>query len=198
MIPWVQTLLDRLGYGSGGRQDAAALHAAVVARARDPEFYDALAVADTVEGRFEILCLHAFLVLHRLKREGEAAAPLGQAMVDALFLNLDRALREMGVGDLSVGKRMKKLAQAFYGRLEAYEGALAMPTDRELQAVLARNVFVHGEAAPDAAARLAIYIRASVEALGSVDLDDLRRGALHFAALPGEGAATGSPAERLR
>ena len=187
MTAWMQTLLGRLGYGARGRADAGALHAAVVARARDPQFYEGLAVADTVEGRFEMLCVHAFLVLNRLKGEGEAGAPLGQAMVDTLFLDLDRALREMGVGDLSVAKRMKTLAQAFYGRLEAYEQALAAggPGSGMLAAAVARNVFADGQPAPDAADRLAAYMRASADELASVDLAALGNGAVRFAALSG-------------
>jgi cytochrome b pre-mRNA-processing protein 3 len=187
MNAWMHALRERLGLGEGRRVDAGALHAAVVARARDPEFYEALGVADTIEGRFEMLCMHAFLVLHRLKREGEAGAPLGQAMVDTLFLDLDRALREMGVGDLSVGKRMKSLGQAFYGRLEAYEGALAPASGEGLAAAVERNVFAEGQPVPDAAIRLAAYMRASVGVLGMLDLEALRNGALRFAAVPAAG-----------
>jgi cytochrome b pre-mRNA-processing protein 3 len=186
MTAWMQTLLGRMVYGARDRVDAGALHAAVIAQARDPQFYELLDVADTVEGRFEMLCVHAFLVLHRLKREGGAGAPLGQAMVDTLFLDLDRALREMGVGDLSVAKRMKTLAQAFYGRLEAYEGALvAGPGGGSLAAAVARNVFADGQPAPGAADRLAAYMRASAEELASIGLAALRDGAVRFAGLSG-------------
>ena len=189
MTAWMQTLLGRMGAGARGRVDAGALHAAVVGQARDPRFYEVLAVADTVEGRFEMLCVHAFLVLNRLKREGGAGAPLGQAMVDTLFLDLDRALREMGVGDLSVGKRMKTLAQAFYGRLEAYEGGLT-PSAGVLESAVARNVFADGQPVPGAADRLARYMRASVSELAAADLGALRAGKLRLAALP---ASDGGP-----
>jgi cytochrome b pre-mRNA-processing protein 3 len=186
MTAWMQTLLGRMGAGARGRVDAGALHAAVVEQARDPRFYEVLAVADTVEGRFEMLCVHAFLVLNRLKREGGAGAPLGQATVDTLFLDLDRALREMGVGDLSVAKRMKTLAQAFYGRLEAYEVALATgPGGGALAAAVARNVFADGQPAPGAADRLAGYMRASADELASVDLAALGNGSVRFAAFSG-------------
>lgn len=185
MNVWMQALLGRLGVGDHAREDASALHAAVVARARDPEFYEDLRVADTVEGRFEMLCVHGFLVLYRLKREGDAGAPLGQALVDTLFLDLDRALREMGVGDLSVGKRMKTLAQAFYGRLEAYEGGLAAPSAGVLDAAVARNVFVDGQPVSGAADRLAAYMRASAAELAFVDLGALRSGEIQFPAVPG-------------
>lgn len=189
MNGWIGALLGRLGVRRRARTDASALHAAVVARARDPQFYELLAVPDTVEGRFEMLCVHAFLVLDRLKREGEGGEVLAQELVDILFLELDRALREMGVGDLSVGRRMKTMAQAFYGRLEAYERAFSAPGDG-LTAAVARNVFVDGQPTADAADRLAGYMRASTMELAAVSLASLRAGAPRFAGVTATDAKT--------
>jgi cytochrome b pre-mRNA-processing protein 3 len=95
------------------------LHAAVVARAREQIFFVRLGVPDTLDGRFDLLALHAWLVLDRLRetRSGE----LSQGLMDAVFLGFDEGLRELGAGDMGMGRRMKKLADAFYGRLRAYD-----------------------------------------------------------------------------
>src|SRR3979411_2634123 len=97
----------------------------VVEQARRPGFFTDCGVPDTVDGRFELICLHAFLYLHRLKREQQGAAGLGQRFFDMMFADFDRSLREMGTGDLSVGREIKRMAQAFYGRIEAYGGGLS-------------------------------------------------------------------------
>src|ERR1700694_4931843 len=97
----------------------------IVEHARAPGFFVDVGVPDTVDGRFELICLHAFLYLHRLKREQKRAAPLGQCLFDTMFADFDRSLREMGTGDLSVGREIKRMAQAFYGRVAAYESGLA-------------------------------------------------------------------------
>lgn len=183
MNAWMQAFFGRFGGGRRAEDDAEALHAAVVARARDTEFYEILGVPDTIEGRFEMLCVHAFLVLRRLKQDGAAGTPLGQSMVDTLFLDLDRAMREMGVSDISVGKRMKTLGQAFYGRLEAYERAMGQAD--ELEAAVARNVFADGQCVPGAADRLATYMEASAKDLAAQGLESVRNGVLRFAALAG-------------
>lgn len=188
MNGWMKGILGRL-FGRDGkdREDAAPLHAALVAQARMPEFYSRLGVADTIDGRFDMLCLHGFLVLNRLKADGEEAEELGQALVDALFLDLDRGLREMGVGDVSVGKRMKKMAQAFYGRASAYETALGADDPAALEDAIVRNVFAGAAPEPGAERAMARYVRDSVEALARCPLDALRSGRTEFAALDAEG-----------
>lgn len=139
------------------------LHGEIVAAARQPALYARLGVPDTMEGRFEMLALHAGAALRRLEElasAGEAAAAdLARDLADAVFLQLDHTLREQGVGDLAVPKRMKKYAEAFYGRLAAVEKALAAPGDAELRAVLARNVLAD-EGAAEAAGPLAAHVRA--------------------------------------
>src|SRR5947209_7130693 len=112
----------------------------VIEQARQPAFFAELGVPDTLDGRFELICLHAFLYLHRLKREQKRAAPLGQQFFDTMFADFDRSLREMGTGDLSVGREVKRMAQAFYGRIAAYERGLA-GDDSVLEPALARNLF---------------------------------------------------------
>ena len=100
-------------------------------------FYADWGVPDTLDGRFDMISLHAFLVLDRLKGTEQA---FRQGLVDEFFADMDRSLREMGVGDLSVGKKVRKMAEVFYGRVAAYDQALAGP-DGALEAAIARNVF---------------------------------------------------------
>lgn len=129
------------------------VYEAIVAAARHPTFYADLSVADTVDGRFDMISMHTFLVLDRLKGvEGE----FRQRLVDELFRDMDRSLREMGVGDVSVGKKVRKMAEVFYGRGTAYDRALAQGGDA-LLAAIARNVFPDGPPA-ECAARLTAHV----------------------------------------
>ena len=107
------------------------LHARVVELARRPGLYGPGALPDTVEGRFEALTLHAVVVLRRLRALPPPADDVAQDLVDALFAHLEVALRETGIGDFGVPKRMKKLAQAFYDRTSKYDAGLeAQDPDR--------------------------------------------------------------------
>lgn len=131
---------------------------AIVAAARHPSLYANWAVPDTLDGRFDMIALHCFLVLDRLK----GAEPLfRQALVDEVFRDMDRSLREMGVGDLSVGKKVRKMAEVFYGRVAAYDAALAGSDENELAAAIARNVFPDDPAGPSmpGAQLLAAFVR---------------------------------------
>lgn len=119
---------------------------AIVAAARHPTFYADWGVPDTLDGRFDMIALHTFLVLDRLKGEEPA---FRQALVDEFFADMDRSLREMGVGDLSVGKKVRKMAEAFYGRLAAYDQALAGEA-AALEGALARNIFPDQPESPGA------------------------------------------------
>src|SRR5687767_4178845 len=119
------------------RKSAEELYAAAVAQARRPEFYASLGVPDTIDGRFELVALHTFLVLRRLKGQGQAAEA-GQALVDLFIQDMDASLRELGAGDLGVGRKVKAMAQAFYGRIAAYDSGLA-GSAATLEAALRRN-----------------------------------------------------------
>src|SRR5687767_3788370 len=135
------------------------LYAAIVAAARHPAPYRFWQVPDTVEGRFDMIVVHAYLVLDRLKSED---AGFRQALVDEFFADMDRSLRELGVGDLGVGKKVRKLAEAFYGRIAAYDKA--MPDMLKLETAIARNVFPSG--APNGSpAKLATYMGEARSAL---------------------------------
>lgn len=154
------------------------LYGAIVAQARQPAFYMELGVPDTVEGRFELLLLHTFLVCHRLKGEGEVGLDLSQKVFDAFLDDMDRTLREMGIGDLSVPKRMKKIGQAFYGRTAAYDAALASGREALTEA-LARNVLETEPHMPQAEA-LASYVLAARDLLSAQPLAHFSSGEAAF------------------
>ena len=116
-------ILDALFGDTKVTARAAGLYGAVVAQARQVVFYRDLGVPDTVDGRFELIVLHMVLLLRRLNREGDDGAALRQALFDVLLDDMDRSLREMGVGDLGVGRRVKAMGKAFYGR-DADDGGL--------------------------------------------------------------------------
>jgi cytochrome b pre-mRNA-processing protein 3 len=159
-----------------------ALYEAATRQARQPEFYSALGAPDTVEGRFELYNLHVVLLLDRLKGEGGAAAETAQALFDAYVGALDNTLREMGVGDLTVPKKMRKLGEAFYGRAKAYDAILANRDPAELVALLERTVF---EGAPGAGAeKLADYVRAAADSLRTQSLDAILDARPHWAMIP--------------
>lgn len=143
---------------------ASKLYAAAVAQARAPGFYTELAVPDTIEGRFELYSLHVILLLHRLRGEGAEAVETSQALFDTFTSALDNALRETGVGDLSVPRRMRRLGEAFYGRARAYEAAFGEDADA-LEALIGRTVFA-GEGGTGRAA-LAAYVRRCERALSA-------------------------------
>ena len=154
------------------------LYGQIMAAARRPElFLGRYAVADTVDGRFDLVALHAFLALRRLSALEAPGPQMAQELTDRIFLGFDRALREMGVGDLSVPKRMKKLAGDYTGRIGAYEAGLADGEDA-LAAALARNVY--GSASPQVAAALAAYTRAAAAAFAQTPLSAFEQGVLPF------------------
>src|SRR6201996_3923019 len=140
------------------------LYAAAVAQARQPGLYEPLGAPDTPEGRFELYTLHVVLILRRLKRQGPQAAETAQGLFDAYLRGLDDGLREMGVGDLSVGKKMRKLGEAFYGRAKAYDDALAEPDPAPaVRALVARTLYAD---LPDAGSdEVAAYVLAAAAGL---------------------------------
>jgi cytochrome b pre-mRNA-processing protein 3 len=135
------------------------LYGAAVAAARAPAYYAPIGdggfgVPDTLDGRFDLVGLHAFLLIHKLRVLPAPGPALAQAVFDAMFADMDLNLREMGVGDLSVGKRVRAMWEAFHGRALAYEAPLAAGDREALAAALARNVW-RGDAGEGAPARLA-------------------------------------------
>jgi len=142
-----------------------AIYGMIVTQAREPMFYRDLGVPDTVNGRFDLLLLHLWLVLRRLKSV-EAGTGLSQALFDHFCEDMDDNLRELGVGDLTVPKRMRAFGEAFYGRAAAYDMALAEDREAFAQA-LCRNILNGGDI--EKARRLAAYADAAMAALGGLD-----------------------------
>ncbi len=174
------------------RRAVEGLHLALSMAARRPGLYTRLGVPDTVEGRFEALCLHAILVLRRLNRLPAPAAEVAQDLVNSVFTQLDASLRELGVGDMGVAKRMKKLGAAFYGRAEGYDAALNAGDSAALAAALVRNV-LGGEGDGTG---LAAYVQAADTALAEVDLDGLLGAALPFPEPDGFAPLPGAAGDR--
>ena len=166
------------------------LYRAIVAQAREPAFYREGGVPDSLDGRFELVILHTALVMRRLKAEGPAAADLSQELFDVLFRNMDENLREMGVGDMGVGKRIKKMVEAFYGRLSAYEAGLE-GAGEGLEAALGRNLLGTVESSEAQRTALARYVEACDRALRGQALSALRAGEPAFPVFPTEVEAGG-------
>ena len=158
------------------------LYEAVVRQARTPAFYTRFGVADRIDARFELYTLHVLLLVMRLRDEGERGAEAGQDLFNTYVSALDHALRELGVGDVSVGKKMRKLGEAVYGRMLGYQRALEASDREALGGLLARAVY-GDEARTVEAARLADYAFSTHLALSDQRLDDILRGRLVW---PGE------------
>jgi cytochrome b pre-mRNA-processing protein 3 len=155
------------------------LYAAAVAAARDPRFYQALGVPDTLDGRFDLIALHAFLLVHRLQDEAAPGPALAQAVFDAMFADMDSNLREIGVGDLSVGKGVRAMWEAFHGRSKVYGEAIDAADRSALSAALERNVW-RGEAPEGAAIALTDLALAQAAHLAEQPLAAFASGAARF------------------
>jgi cytochrome b pre-mRNA-processing protein 3 len=161
----IATLFRRNRY----RPQAYAAYTSIVERARSPAFFEHFDVPDTLDGRYEMIALHMFLVLNRLKAEHEATAEYAQALFDAMFADLDRGLREMGATDMGVGKRVKEMAKGFYGRIAAYEKGLD-GDDQTLDEALKRNLYGTVQPRTDAVAALGRYMRGQARNLAGQPL----------------------------
>ncbi|MBZ9705467.1 ubiquinol-cytochrome C chaperone family protein [Mesorhizobium sp. ESP7-2] len=156
-----------------------ALYAQIVAAARQTVFYSHWNVPDTPLGRFEMLSLHMFLVQHRMRGEDGVAQEIAQVLIDEFFLDVDHSLRELGIGDVGVPKRMKKLAKMFYGRTAAYDDALERNDHDGLTAALARNVRPDADAWPEAS-RLAGYVAGASRQLSAQPTESIVAGTVAF------------------
>nr|WP_293370322.1 ubiquinol-cytochrome C chaperone family protein [Phenylobacterium sp.] len=175
-------LLDRLLRPRPALGSGRALYARAVEQARAPGLYADLGAPDTVEGRFELYSLHVVLLLDRLRGHGEFATDVSQALFDTYVKGLDAALREMGVGDLAVGRKMRKLGEAFYGRGKSYEAAFtALPDTAPLEALLGRTVYA--DADTDPVPRLAAYVLGQRAMLADQALEPLLAGEVAWRAL---------------
>lgn len=168
-------MLLRLFRGAANRKVIDRIHGEIVAAARDRTLFTDYGIEDTLEGRFESLTLHGAAVLRRLQALPQPGPDLAQDVADALFRHFDVALREMGVGDISVPKRMKTMAEAFLGRAKAYAEAGEMDP-AALAAALSRNVY----AGRSDGMRLARYAIQMNDGLDRLTLDDFLRGPIPF------------------
>ena len=154
-------------------------YASIVEAARDPVFYAEWGVPDTPLGRYESIGLHLILYLHRLRGASGPAEDFSRDVLDEFFKDVDHSIRELGVGDPSVPKRMKKLARMFYGRMGHYWKALDDDNAQALGEAVARNV------APDAPetidrARMADYMMRARKTLGRITDEELLAGIARF------------------
>ena len=158
-------------------------YAKIVAQARRPDFYESYGVDDTLDGRFDILVIHAFLFFRRLKSAEGRAADFSQLVFDTMFSDLDHSLREMGVGDMSIGKKVRKMGDAFYGRTKAYDAAMdAHGTEPAgLADAVRRNVFPDRGQSGNAE-RLAAYMMRCEAHLATQQTDRLLAGDMEFSA----------------
>jgi cytochrome b pre-mRNA-processing protein 3 len=151
-------MLNLLRKSTARKQDGQRLYDALVSRSRAPVFFTAFGVADTLDGRFDVLALHAWLALAELR-----GGPAAQALTDAIFTGFDEAMREQGAGDMGLSRKMKAFADAFYGRLSAYEQA---GDEQALAAAIARNLY-RGAAVNARAQALAAYALRARESLAA-------------------------------
>jgi cytochrome b pre-mRNA-processing protein 3 len=167
-----------------------ALYGAIVAQARAPAFYADYGVPDTVEGRFDLLILHVALFFRRAREDGESLRTVGQEVFDRFCRDMDHGLREIGISDTTLAKKMQKIGEAFYGRAAAYDKALAGADAAALAATLERNVFgahMASDSAPDTAPhaapsvqRLARYVRAAADDLSRQASSEIAAGVVRF------------------
>lgn len=169
------------------RKEAAAnqLYGAIVGQARRPAFYGAGGVPDSLDGRFELVALHVYLVLRRLKGAEAGAQALAQELVDLFFADMDASLREMGAGDLGVGKRVQTMAAGFYGRIAAYDGAASSDG---IARALKRNLYGTVDASAEQIAAMATYVSRAQALIAALPLSEIASGRPRFPEPPGSEA----------
>ena len=158
---------------------AAEAYRAIVAQSRQPRFYADWGVPDTVTGRFDMISLHLTLLLHRL-RSDESAKLFTQALVDLFFKDMDRSLRELGAGDLSVPKKIRKMTEIFYALMAGINEAIDRGDQPGVESVLKRNVLADADTSH--VAELAAYLFAQADSLSGQPLDAIAGGRIEMAA----------------
>lgn len=172
MLDWLRQRSRTSGIGRK-------LYDSIVARARAEPFYRNLGVPDTVEGRFELIVLHLYLVLERLRAEGAAGKRLSRALIEAFVADMDDSMREFGIGDMGVPRRVKRAAAAIYERSAAYAAAQQAGGD-DLARVLAEHIYFGAcgdDRLPEA---LAVYVRSTRAELAAVASSNVLSGNLPF------------------
>ena len=158
---------------------ASALYLTTVQQSRLPRFYLELNVPDTVDGRFDMIVLHVTLLIRRLRGEGKLAVAVSQELLDLLIADMDRNFREMGIGDMSIGKHVKKVAKAFYGRAEILESGLETGADAVASGLL-ETLYRTIESAKEPAKILATYVIGTDQHLANQSSDCILAGHIRF------------------
>jgi len=166
-------ILDWISKRKQRKRNAHNLYGSIVALSRSPVLYSDLCVPDTLEGRFELLVLHVFVFLDRLRSAGVETRPLAQEVVDLFFKDMDTTSREVGVGDLVVPKKMRKLAVVFGERMAEYENAMSHSDSSILAKELEQNIFFDDGSGTEHAALLAKYVLGLTSALAQTPIGDL-------------------------
>jgi cytochrome b pre-mRNA-processing protein 3 len=169
-------MLNVLRRGSQKARLVRSLYALLMSQARQPAFFRDFGVADTIDGRFDMVALHAWLVLSSLRATGLGA--VANALLDTLFVGFDEALRDLGVGDMGMGRKIKQMGHALNGRLRVYEEAA---DEAALARAILRNVF-RGE--PDRGEEALMLARYASTAQSRLKGSDFQSGALDFGPIP--------------
>ena len=179
LIHWLESAKKRRRCRAMHREASRKLYERIVAQSREPSFYTCTKIPDTVNGRFELIVLHLFLLLYCFNRKS-IAAPVSQDLIDVMIEDLDRALRQMGVGDLSVGRKIKKMASITQVRLRTYETALE-GGDTRLGQALSENLFAPTKAITDVETKLITdYVREAITGLLEMPCKDVMSGTVVF------------------
>ncbi|WP_417461789.1 ubiquinol-cytochrome C chaperone family protein [Kordiimonas sp.] len=174
-------MFGRLFAGMASKKIAYKLYSKLVEQARHPAFYTDFEVEDTLDGRFDMILMHMFLIQNRLGKDGSETAKLRQQLQEAMIADMDRSLREMGVGDMGIGREVKKMGVAWFGRLKAYGAALE---EEDVQGALTeairRNLYKREEASK--APHMAAYMLAAHEGLQACGLSEMQEVVFEFPA----------------
>ncbi|MCC9622905.1 phage tail protein [Thalassospira sp. MA62] len=158
------------------------LYTAMVTQARQPDFYAKLGVPDTMEGRFDLILVHAFILFRRLKDEN-SAKNLAQKVFDVMFADLDQNMREMGIGDVGILKRIRKMTEAYHGRVVAYEEGVQSGL-ADLAAALDRNLYADTEVQTEQLMAMVAYVQEALTMLANQPIEELQTGKVRFPDVP--------------
>lgn len=172
-------MLASLKTRAENRRKAGEIYGAIVTQARQPDFYSALGIADTPGGRYEMVVLHLFLVLERLRTLPSAAPTLPRLLVEAFITDMDDSLREMGTGDLAVPKKVRRAAAGLYERGADYKAALSAGDGEALAGALAKHAYAGG-VVNEASRTLATYARSAASMLAGQNEASVLAGQLEF------------------
>lgn len=163
------------------REEEHRVYCEIVAQARRPVFYEAYGVPDTIDGRFDMIVLHAVLLFRRLRGESEKVSLFAQNVFDLLFKDMDGSLRELGIADVRVPKKIKAMGEAFYGRADSYMKALEAGEMDALAEAIGRNLFPDEKKVPAGAAALARYMQACTTTMDKAEVAAILAAQLNFA-----------------